>query len=127
SPSASSSAKNESVVAWLCMAPMVSGAAGSGPARPCCGDSPYSGRRLAAPREEARVSGYRVLEGAARPDPVRELAIDVLVGLSERPKRLPSRWFYDDEGSRLFERICELPEYYLTRAEHSILAAHAAE
>lgn len=73
------------------------------------------------------MSGYRVLEGAARPDPVRELAIDVLVGLSERPKRLPSRWFYDAEGSRLFERISELPEYYLTRAEQAILAAHSAE
>jgi L-histidine N-alpha-methyltransferase len=48
-------------------------------------------------------------------------------GLSSRPKCLPPWLFYDDAGSRLFERITELPEYYLTRTERSILAAHAAE
>lgn len=42
------------------------------------------------------------------------------------PKTLPCQFFYDDEGSRLFEEICDLPEYYLTRAESQILetAAH---
>jgi L-histidine Nalpha-methyltransferase len=52
-------------------------------------------------------------------------ARDVREGLGRQPKRLPCRWFYDGEGSRLFEAICALPEYYLTRAEHEILAEHA--
>jgi L-histidine N-alpha-methyltransferase len=48
-------------------------------------------------------------------------------GLTSRPKRLPAWLFYDDEGSRLFDAITELPEYYLTRTERGILAANAAE
>ncbi|MGA9061632.1 MAG: L-histidine N(alpha)-methyltransferase [Terracidiphilus sp.] len=45
--------------------------------------------------------------------------------LTCRPKRLPCWLFYDQAGSRLFEAICELPEYYLTRTERGILAANA--
>lgn len=45
--------------------------------------------------------------------------------LSERPHSLSPKWFYDTEGSRLFDRICELPEYYPTRTERSILAVQA--
>jgi len=56
-----------------------------------------------------------------------EFARAVEVGLTAKPKYLPCRFFYDDEGSRLFEEICELPEYYLTRAERSILRDHAQE
>ena len=52
---------------------------------------------------------------------------DLRSGLLARPKTLPCRWFYDEAGSRLFEQICELPEYYLTRCERSILEEHAAE
>lgn len=48
-------------------------------------------------------------------------------GLSSHPKWLPAWLFYDEAGSRLFERITELPEYYLTRTERSILSANAAE
>jgi dimethylhistidine N-methyltransferase len=48
-------------------------------------------------------------------------------GLTAAPKRLACRYFYDREGSRLFEAICELPEYYLTRAEAAILHDHAHE
>jgi dimethylhistidine N-methyltransferase len=48
-------------------------------------------------------------------------------GLASRPKRLPAWLFYDEAGSRLFDAITELPEYYLTRTERGILAAHAAE
>jgi L-histidine N-alpha-methyltransferase len=48
-------------------------------------------------------------------------------GLTLRPKRLPAWLFYDAAGSRLFDRITELPEYYLTRTERGILAAHAKE
>ena len=51
----------------------------------------------------------------------------VRLGLSGRPKSLPCRFFYDEIGSELFERICDLPEYYLTRAEDEILRRHASE
>jgi dimethylhistidine N-methyltransferase len=47
-------------------------------------------------------------------------AEDVLKGLSSTPKFLSSKYFYDDEGSRLFQEIMKLPEYYLTRAEFEI-------
>ena len=50
-----------------------------------------------------------------------------LTGLSLKPKTLPPWLFYDEVGSPLFERITELPEYYLTRTERAILAAHADE
>jgi len=49
-----------------------------------------------------------------------QFADDVLRGLSSSPKTLSSRYFYDDEGSRLFMEIMKLPEYYLTRAELKI-------
>jgi L-histidine Nalpha-methyltransferase len=48
-------------------------------------------------------------------------------GLSSTPKELPPKWFYDRRGSELFEAITRLPEYYLTRAERSILERRAAE
>lgn len=49
-----------------------------------------------------------------------QFAEDVLVGLTTEPKQLSSRYFYDDEGSRLFMEIMKLPEYYPTRAELKI-------
>lgn len=52
-------------------------------------------------------------------------ALAVRSGLRSKPKSLPCRYFYDDRGSRLFEQICDLPEYYLTRTEDAILAEHA--
>jgi len=55
------------------------------------------------------------------------LARDVEAGLTASPKRLPCRYFYDAQGSLLFEEICELPEYYLTRTERAILLERAAE
>ena len=55
----------------------------------------------------------------------RSLHFDVLDGLHRPFKELPPKHFYDAEGSRLFEQICALPEYYPTRVERSILAAHA--
>ena len=48
-------------------------------------------------------------------------------GLSAPQKSLPCRYFYDETGSRLFELICDLPEYYLTRTERSILEHHASQ
>lgn len=52
---------------------------------------------------------------------------DVRQGLSSDVKSIPPVWFYDETGSRLFEEITTLPEYYPTRAERRLLAAHAAE
>lgn len=52
---------------------------------------------------------------------------DVVLGLSQTPKTLPPRYFYDDRGSQLFEQITELPEYYLTRTETAILQQCAPE
>ncbi len=70
--------------------------------------------------------GFRVdhhLDG----DHDRALAEDVLDGLTRPFKELPPKYFYDARGSELFEQICELPEYYPTRAEREILASHAAD
>jgi dimethylhistidine N-methyltransferase len=69
-----------------------------------------SARRLARPTET--------------PD---SFAADVIAGLTASPKRLPPKYFYDAEGSLLFERITEQPEYYPTRCELAILHDNAAE
>ncbi|MDX2097723.1 MAG: L-histidine N(alpha)-methyltransferase [Leptolyngbyaceae cyanobacterium bins.59] len=50
---------------------------------------------------------------------------DVIEGLGRSPKSLPPHYFYDDRGSELFEQICDLPEYYLTRTERAILQQNA--
>ena len=50
---------------------------------------------------------------------------DVVKGLTQIPVSIPVRYFYDDRGSELFEQICELPEYYLTRTETAILQEYA--
>src|ERR1700761_111377 len=55
------------------------------------------------------------------------VAVEVLNGLTEHPKTLSPWLFYDQAGSRLFEEITELPEYYVTRTERLILAEHADE
>jgi dimethylhistidine N-methyltransferase len=72
----------------------------------------FSGVRLAAdgPKRGAR---------APRPDAFEH---DVIEGLTTRPKRLPSKYLYDERGSALFEEICDLPEYYPTRTELALLA-----
>lgn len=54
-------------------------------------------------------------------------AEDILEGLSAEPKFLSSKYFYDDEGSRLFQEIMKLPEYYLTRSESEIFLRQTAE
>jgi len=56
-----------------------------------------------------------------------KFADDVGKGLTATPKQLPCCYFYDRLGSLLFEAICEVPEYYLTRAETAILQTHAEE
>jgi dimethylhistidine N-methyltransferase len=72
----------------------------------------------------AVVARKRVLR--QRPD-VSEFEADVIEGLHAAPKNLPAKYFYDAAGSHLFERITELPEYYPTRCEMSILREQAAE
>ncbi|REL38464.1 L-histidine N(alpha)-methyltransferase [Rhodohalobacter sp. SW132] len=52
---------------------------------------------------------------------------DVITGLSKQQKELPSKYFYDQEGSRLFEQICDVPEYYPTDCEIEIMDNYADE
>lgn len=52
---------------------------------------------------------------------------DVLAGLSQEPKRLPPKYFYDRRGSELFDRICQVDEYYLTRTEAKILREQGSQ
>lgn len=65
-----------------------------------------------------------VLESAPEQD---QLTREVLDGLRKSPKELSPVWFYDELGSFLFDSICELPEYYVTRTELAIMQMHAAE
>lgn len=58
---------------------------------------------------------------------VQQLHREVLRGLQQAQKTLPSKLFYDELGSQLFEAICELEEYYLTRTETAIMRAHIGE
>lgn len=54
-------------------------------------------------------------------------AADIIEGLSKEPKTLSSKYFYDDEGTRLFQEIMKLPEYYLTRSEDEIFRKQTEE
>ncbi len=58
--------------------------------------------------------------------PLNEILAVAQHGLALKPKRLPSWLFYDERGSALFERICEQPEYYLTRCEIALMDEHAS-
>ncbi len=64
---------------------------------------------------------------AIAPEVISAVATEAFQGLTTTPKTLTPWLFYDEAGSHLFEAITELPEYYLTRTERSILAAHADE
>ncbi len=78
----------------------------------------FAGLRLAEDRPAQRAR--------SRAD-IPPFLADVWSGLRAAPKRLPSKYFYDSQGSRLFEAICELPEYYLTRCEAALLRALARD
>ncbi len=71
------------------------------------------------------------IERLVNHNPASEIDIkvgsDVIQGLNQTQKSLPPHYFYDDRGSELFEQICELPEYYLTRTETEILHQYATE
>lgn len=64
---------------------------------------------------------------STRDKSVETFADDVYKGLSSHPKTLSPKYFYDRTGSKLFEDICELPEYYVTRTERTILKKYAQE
>lgn len=72
----------------------------------------------------ARTDMIRLHDLEPSTDEFREA---VLAGLGAAPKTLPCKFFYDAEGSRLFDAICDLPEYYPTRTELAILRDHADE
>ncbi len=61
------------------------------------------------------------------PPTTSDLLSDVIAGLSSDPRTLPCKYFYDERGAALFQKICELPEYYITRTEIDILDRHRAE
>ncbi|MEY2978824.1 MAG: L-histidine N(alpha)-methyltransferase [Prochlorotrichaceae cyanobacterium] len=52
---------------------------------------------------------------------------EVLAGLNKQQKQIPPKFFYDDYGSKIFDQICELEEYYPTRTEFSILQQHCSD
>ncbi|MFN2529956.1 MAG: L-histidine N(alpha)-methyltransferase [Pyrinomonadaceae bacterium] len=68
-----------------------------------------------------------VIHDLNKRDPLSGLADDVRTGLTAKPKRFLPKYFYDKLGSQLFDAICLLPEYYLTRAENEILDRYADE
>lgn len=81
-----------------------------------------------AQREPVPIGEDRLLiHNLVKLDPAAGFAEDVRRGLSSEPKRLSPKYFYDELGSQLFDAICLLPEYYLTRAENEIMERYADE
>lgn len=80
----------------------------------------YLGARA---RDGARVAFELIVAGMLE----STLAVDAKRGLARAPRSLPPKHLYDAKGCALFDRICDLPEYYLTRAEQLLLARHAEE
>jgi L-histidine Nalpha-methyltransferase len=64
---------------------------------------------------------------SAVPPATSDLLADIIAGLSSDPRALPCKYFYDERGAALFQKICELPEYYITRTEIDILDRYRAE
>jgi uncharacterized SAM-dependent methyltransferase len=62
-----------------------------------------------------------------QPPQAEDFATSLIAGLSRTPKQIACKFFYDAEGSRLFDAICAQPEYYQTRTELALLNAHADE
>lgn len=85
----------------------------------------------AAPRADAehrsRTRRVRVDVHLTEEEWLETISADCLAGLTSQPKRLSPVWFYDEYGSRLFDDITRLDEYYPTRAEDSLLAEHSTE
>src|SRR5882724_634295 len=68
-----------------------------------------------------------VQPAAGAPPASSDFLSDVIAGLSSEPRTLPCKYFYDERGAALFQKICELPEYYVTRTEVDILDRNRAE
>lgn len=68
-----------------------------------------------------------VLQAGSLQDPVKDFAESVCKGMKKKPKQLECRFLYDAQGSKLYEKICSQPEYYLTRTEAAILQRYASE
>ncbi|HZQ83748.1 MAG TPA: L-histidine N(alpha)-methyltransferase [Acidimicrobiales bacterium] len=80
---------------------------------------------MSAAEEQAAVLPVEIDVHLGPDDLQRALRDDVRRGLTATPKRLPPKWFYDERGSRLFEEITRLREYYPTRREREILKSRA--
>jgi L-histidine N-alpha-methyltransferase len=94
--------------------------------RPLRKEPPFESASRTARAERRRDPLLRIDErGDVRP--TAALGEDARRGLAGMPKTLPAKYFYDARGSRLFDAICDLPEYYLTRAEQALLEAVAGE
>src|SRR5215468_8427919 len=63
----------------------------------------------------------------AVPPATSDLLSDVIAGLSSDPRALACKYFYDERGAALFQKICEQPEYYITRTEIDVLDRHRAK
>jgi dimethylhistidine N-methyltransferase len=73
------------------------------------------------------IQSLQVRSSALVDEAMQQFRADVLDGLSQRPKQLSPKYFYDRRGSLLFDAICDLDEYYLTRTELAIMRSHAAD
>ena len=109
-------------------------------ATPALADATAARRGSRRPAAQTRPAHRQRRQHRRDPDPMTtiehrlpadyraaSLRADALAGLTATPKSLPPKWFYDAQGSALFEKITELPEYYPTRAERAILRAVAPE
>jgi L-histidine N-alpha-methyltransferase len=76
-------------------------------------------------RRQVGTARLKILESDRTDDRLSTMAREVRAGLGTAPRSLPPKYFYDEVGSRLFDAICDLPEYYLTRAERGLLERHA--
>jgi L-histidine Nalpha-methyltransferase len=75
--------------------------------------------------QEGRLQIERLINGSLVADTATDAGEEIIQGLTQTPKTLPPKYFYDDLGSELFEQICELSEYYPTRTETKILQLNA--
>lgn len=76
---------------------------------------------------DERLKIERLVNSHAPSENQTTSGFDVIQGLTQISKTLPPKYFYDDQGSELFEQICELPEYYPTRTEAAILRQYGSE